>query len=130
MPDRLYFIFGDIASNLITGAMVGMICYLFINTNWNMMVAMLIAMPVGMFLALVLGLLLFYRYFGANEVMVPTMLTGMLSGMLVAMLLAMKPLSLIVAMGYGAITGLICLLFCNYCDYLIRGNRNIVDREL
>ncbi len=129
MPDRLYFILGDIASNLATGAIVGLVCHLFVSTNWNMVVAMLLAMPVGMVLALILGLLLFYRYFGANEVMVPTMLTGMLSGMLVAMLLAMKPVSLMTAMGSGAATGLVCLVFCSYCDYLIRGNRNIVDKE-
>ena len=121
MNDRFYFLLGDILSNMLVGAAAAAVCALLIDPDWNMLLAMLLGMPLGMLLALLLGLFLLYRYFGANEVMVPTMLSGMAAGMLTAMTAAMQPLSVSSAALCGALVGLAILGFCYYSDYLIRG---------
>lgn len=123
MNDRCYFLLGDSLTNIVIGAFSALLCVTLIDTDWNMVLAMLVGMPLGMLLALILGLLVFFRYFGANEVMVPSMLTGMTAGMLVSMLAAMQPTSYSKAAVLGAITGLVVLAFCYYSDYLIRANR-------
>lgn len=121
MPDRLYFLLGDIISNLSVGAAAGIVSVLFVSTEWNMIIGMLVGMACGMLVALVLGPLVFMRYFGAMEVMVPTMLGGMLSGMIIGMGAAMVHYSVFAAMKQGAIIGLAVLVFCAYTNYLIRG---------
>ena len=121
MNDRLYFLLGDLFSNMLVGAIVASLCAWMVSTEWNMLVAMLVGMPLGMLLALVLGLVLLFRYFGANEVMVPTMLTGMFTGMLVCMIAAMQTLPIGLSALLGALIGAFTLCFCNYSDYLIRG---------
>ncbi len=121
MPDSVYFLIGDLVSNMVVGACAALLCWAFIDPSWNMLVAMLVAMPVGMLVALVLGVLVFMRYFGAMEIMVPTMLGGMLAGMLVGMNAAMMPVAAWSAAKHGALIGLLVLAFCSYASYLIKG---------
>ena len=82
MDSRLYFVLGDLASNLLVGALAGWFSALVIGDGWNMWLAMFLAMGLGM----LLGLVLFFPLgmaFGAMEVMLPTMFSGMLAGMVV-----------------------------------------------
>ena len=80
VPDRFYFLLGDVAANVLVGALVGVVCAAIVSPGWNMFVSMLGCMVLGMLLASLLAVPLM-RWFGAMEVMVPTMLGGMLSGM-------------------------------------------------
>ena len=121
MPNRIYFLLGDLLSNLTVGAIAAALSVLFIDAQWNMFTGMVLGMACGMVVAILLGPLLFMRYFGAMEVMVPTMLGGMLSGMVVGMGAAMMDYTLIDAVKHGAAIGFVVLVFCAYANYLIRG---------
>ena len=48
MDSRLYFILGDLVSNLLVGAIAGWLAALVIVTGWHMIPAMFLAMAVGM----------------------------------------------------------------------------------
>lgn len=120
MNDRLYFLVGDVVSNVLVGALAALACVVVVSPGWSMLVAMLVCMPLGMLTAIVLGAFLI-RWFGAMEVMVPTMLGGMAAGMLVGMAGAMMPVDVGEALRAGAVIGLVALVFCRYADYLIRG---------
>ena len=104
MDNRLYFIVGDLVSNLGAGILIAISAVPLIGTGWNMFIAMVVMMVLGMvaglFLSLALGIL-----FGAMEVMVPVMLTGMFSGMISAMWLAMTEVPIMQLVWLGAITG-------------------------
>ena len=104
MDHRLYFIFGDLLSNIIVGILMAVSATLLISTGWNMFIAMvvmmLLAMVVSLFLSLLLGIV-----FGAMEIMVPAMFSGMFSGMFSAMLLAMADVPLVQLVWLGAIIG-------------------------
>jgi hypothetical protein len=121
MPDKLYFLLGDLVANITVGACAALACCSIIGPSWNMLVAMLVAMALGMVIALILGVPLFMRYFGAMEVMVPTMLGGMLAGMFVGMAAAMMPVDAATAAKSGALIGLCSYAFCSYANYLIKG---------
>lgn len=120
MSDRLYFLFGDVLSNVLVGTLAALVCVPVVSPEWNMFVAMVVCMPLGMLTAVVLGTFLI-RWFGAMEVMVPTMLGGMTAGMVVGMACAMTPIDAGWAVRAGALIGLVALVFCRYADYLIRG---------
>ena len=47
MDSRLYFVLGDLASNLLVGALAGWISALVIGDGWNMWLAMFLAMGLG-----------------------------------------------------------------------------------
>ena len=84
MDSRLYFVLGDLAANILCGAIIGAVCYLIFDPDWNMLAAMFFAMGVGM----VVSMLLWFPtsiVLGAMEAMLPMMLTGMYSGMVVGM---------------------------------------------
>ena len=106
MDSRLYFVLGDLFSNLLVAILAGWLCSLLIPAGWNMFLAMLVAMVIGM----AVGLGLFFPLgvaFGAMEVMLPTMFTGMFSGMVVGMWAAMMPLGGLQAVAAGAVCGLV-----------------------
>jgi hypothetical protein len=121
MPNRLYFLLGDVISNLSGGAAAGVLSVLFVNPEWNMFAGTLVGAAGGVLVALLLGPLLFMRYFGAMEVIVPMMLGGMLSGMIVGMRAAMVHYSFPEALEQGAVIGLVVFIFCSYANYLIGG---------
>ena len=104
MDHRLYFVFGDLVSNVAAGILIALCAAVLVGTGWNMFVAMMVMMALGMifclFLSLALGIL-----FGAMEIMVPVMLTGMFSGMFAGMWLAMTDVPLMQLVCLGAITG-------------------------
>lgn len=112
MDHRLYFVFGDLVSNMVAGILVAFCAALLIGTGWNMFVAMIVMMALGMvlciFLSLGLGIL-----FGAMEIMVPMMLTGMFSGMFGGMWLAMAEVPIPQLVWLGAVTGVLvtCIIW-------------------
>ena len=112
MDHRLYFIFGDLVSNMVAGILIALCAILLVGTGWNMFVAMIVMMALGMLLCLPLSLALGIL-FGAMEIMVPVMLTGMFSGMIGGMWLAMAEVPALRLVWLGAITGLLitCIIW-------------------
>ena len=104
MDHRLYFIAGDLISNISAGILIALSAAVLISSGWNMLIAMAVMMALGMILGLLLSLALGIL-FGAMEIMVPVMLTGMFSGMISGMWLAMADVALAQLVYLGAITG-------------------------
>lgn len=122
MDSRLYFVLGDLASNILVGLVVGWLCALIVGVGWNMYLAMLLAMVIGM----VVGTVLWFPLgilFGAMEVMLPTMFGGMLSGMVVGMWAAMMPVSGTQAAVIGSVCGLISIVIIWVVNNAVRGIR-------
>lgn len=123
MDSRLYFVLGDLASNILVGLVVGWLCSLVVGVGWNMLFAMLLAMVIGMVLGTLLWLPL-GMMFGAMEVMLPTMFGGMLSGMVVGMWAAMTPLGGAEAAAIGAVCGLVAIVIIWVLNNSVRGIRS------
>ncbi len=124
MDNRLYFILGDLLSNVLVGSVVGGLSWLIVGPQWNMFLAMFVMMLVGMLVALSLFIPASIM-FGAMEIMLPIMVTGMLSGMVVGMWIPMSPLSVVQALKIGAGCGLLSILGIWYLNHQLRGVRPI-----
>ena len=120
MDKRLYFVLGDLAANVVTGAVVGWLCWLIVDHGWNMWLTMFVMMGFGMLVALI-AFFPFSYFFGAMEVMVPTMLTGMVSGMVVSMRAAMHHTDAGTALFLGAVCGLACIVAVWVLNNNVRG---------
>ncbi len=123
MDSRLYFVLGDLASNVLVGAVVGWLCALLVGVGWNMFFTMLLTMAIGMIVGTALWLPLGVL-FGAMEVMLPTMFGGMLSGMLVGMWAAMAPLDSNEALIIGGVCGLVSIVIIWILNNSVRGLRH------
>lgn len=123
MDYRPYFIVGDLVSNILVGAVVGLLCAVTVSVGWPMFVVMLFTMLLGMGVALMLFFPLSIL-FGAMEIMLPTMFSGMMSGMVVGMWCTMAPQT----PGSGAMVGSVCalvsLVVLWVIDYRLRGVRH------
>ena len=126
MDHRLYFIVGDLVSNISIGILTAVFAVLLIDTGWNMFIAMVVMMALAMILGLFLSLALSI-WFGAMEIMVPGMLTGMISGMLSAMWLAMTQVPVVQLACLGAITGFVVTCIIWLVNTCLRG---ISDSEI
>ena len=122
MDPRIYFIVGDVISNTLVSALVGMLCALTVGTGWPMFTAMVLCMVGEMAVALVMFFPLSI-FFGAMEIMVSTMFSGMLTGMVVGMWCAMMPLGLWVGILLGAVCGLLSLMLIWFINNRLRGVR-------
>jgi hypothetical protein len=120
MDNRLYFVLGDILSNIVIAALIGALAVVIVDTGWNMWLAMILMMVIGMALALP-GAFLFVYWFGTMEIMVPVMQAGMWSGMVVGMWQAMSPLSVQQGVLIGAVTGLVVLNVIWVANIALRG---------
>ena len=120
MDNRLYFIVGDLISNISIGILSAVIAVLLINPGWNMFIAMVVMMVLAMILGLFLSLALSI-WFGAMEIMVPGMLTGMFSGMISGMWLAMTQVPIVQLVCLGAITGSAVTCIIWLANALLRG---------
>ncbi|MFV8817860.1 hypothetical protein [Haliea sp. E17] len=129
MDDRLYFVMGDLAINVIGGAVIGWLAWLLVPTGWNMWLAMLIAMFAGMLLATLLFLPASV-ILGAMEVMVPLMLTGMIAGMVTGMRGAMGLIDADGALFEGAVCGLACIVAVWILNNSLRGPQRVTDGGL
>ena len=123
MDSRLFFVLGDLASNVLVGLIVGWLCILVVEVGWNMFFAMLLAMAIGMVAGTVLCVPLGV-FFGAMEVMLPTMFGGMLSGMVVGMWAAMTPLSGAGGAAIGGVCGLLSIVVIWVMNNSLRGIRS------
>lgn len=127
MDSRLYFVLGDLFSNVLVGLVAGWFCALIIGEGWNMFLAMFFAMLIGM----VVGMVLFFplgMLFGAMEVMLPTMFGGMFSGMVVGMWAAMMPMSGSQSVAMGAVCGLIAIVTVWILNNAVRGVRSMPEK--
>ena len=123
METRLYFVFGDLFSNILVGALAGWLSWLAVDVGWNMFLAMLLAMAIGM----LVGLVMFFPLgaaFGAMEIMLPIMFGGMMSGMAVGMSASMSAMSAADALTMGASWGFGCLLLIWLLNAALRGRRS------
>ena len=124
LDNRLFCVLGDVAATVLTGAVVGWLSWLIVDTDWNMFIAMLILMPIGMFVALLMwipaSMLLV-----AMECMIPMMLAGMVSAMFVGMWLAMSPLGAEVAFMLGAVFGLLAMVVVWILNNSARGSQPV-----
>ncbi len=105
MKRRIYFIFGDMVSNVIIGGAAGVVSRALVNETWRAVPAMAAGMALGSVIAAAASLV-FMLFFGDFEIMLPGMFSGMLSGMFTAMMEAMGPIKVLQAAGWGAIIGL------------------------
>ena len=120
MDHRLYFIIGDLLSNISVGILMAVLATLLISTGWNMFIAMALMMLFAMVLCLFLALLL-GSFFGAHEIMVPVMFSGMFSGMLSGMWLAMAPVPVLQLVYLGTATGLVVICIIWFINAQLRG---------
>lgn len=118
MDARLYFVLGDLALNILAGAIVGWLTWLVIPAGWNMWPAMFLGMCLGMLLATVLFIPASI-FLGAMEVMLPLMLTGMLAGMVIAM--GAGNLFAGAALFEGAVCGLVSIVAVWILNNSVRG---------
>ncbi|MEE9281120.1 MAG: hypothetical protein V3V67_13190 [Myxococcota bacterium] len=109
MERRPYFVFGDVLSCTVIGAVAALAGAAAVAESWGMFLGMAVGMVVGMAAALLVGFALFFWLFGALEVMVPTMLTGMTSGMTIGMLETMRPLAATAEITLGVLIGWVLL---------------------
>lgn len=123
METRLYFIVGDLLSNLFVGALVGTVCAFIFGPAWNMWIAMLVGMALGMLIAIPLSLL-FGALFGALEVMLPVMLTAMFVGMVMAMRAAVEPIAWLEAAQTSLWLSLMSLGACYAADAILRRRKS------
>lgn len=123
MDSRLFFVLGDLATNILVGGVVGWLCSLIVGVGWNMFFAMLLTMFIGM----VAGTVLWFPlgiFFGAMEVMLPAMFSGMLSGMVVGMWATMMSLGDYEAVAIGGACGLIGITTIWILNNQVRGIRS------
>ena len=121
MERRLYFLIGDLLSNVGVGALVGVTAASLVGEAWPAVLAMVIGMLAGDLIALPAAFAL-SALFGAMELMLPVMLTGMLAGMLVGMRAAMVPLSSGSAAALGGAAGLVALAATYALNAYVRGD--------
>lgn len=120
MDSRLYFVLGDIFSNVLAGLVAGWFSWLLVDTGWNMWLAMIVSMVVGMLVAGVMFIPLSI-VFGIIELMLPMMFSGMLGGMVVGMWAAMHPGSGGMAAFVGAVCGLVGIVVIWVVNNSLRG---------
>jgi len=108
MERRLYFLVGDLLSNVGVGALVGLVVVSLVAETWPPVLGMVAGMLVGDLVALPAAVALSVP-FGAMEIMLPVMTTGMVSGMAVGMLAAMGVVQTGQSAAVGAIAGLLVL---------------------
>ena len=122
---RPYFVFGDVLSCAVIGAIAALAATASVAEWWNMIVGMLVGMTVGMVVALLVGFALFVGLFGAMEVMLPTMLTGMLAGMAFGMVETMRPLGSGAEAGVGALIGCAVLALTYLANARLSGRATV-----
>jgi hypothetical protein len=108
MERRLFFVFGDLLTNVTCGSLAALCCAWLLSAL-PMIPAMLLGMLVGMLLSMVLLFGILMRHFGAMEPMVQGMTSGMLAGMFATMFISPDVPLTVSALELGAATG--CMVF-------------------
>lgn len=125
MENRLYFIFGDLISNIAVGASAAALIALLVTPEWSMLTAMFVSMALGMWISVLLGFAVLLRHFGAMEIMLPTMMSGMMAGMISGMLAAMRPLAITDALLLGTVIGAVSCIAFWIGNFILSGRTKI-----
>jgi len=123
MEKRLYFIAGDLLSNIIVGIVAIGVTTLLIGGNMPMVPGMLAGMVVGMVLAMGLSMGVLAPRLGIMEIMMPCMMTGMVAGMWGGMI----ALSFVQTLIWGAATGVTMLTLVYLLNAAISGPQKLTD---
>ena len=119
MKRKIYYIFGDLVSSVVTGGAAGLVSLAVVSEHWRTVPAMAAGMALGSATA-VASSLVFMLFLGDFEVMLQVMFSGMLSGMLVAMLEAMSRIKITTAVSLGAGVGLLPFASVYLLDLLFK----------
>ena len=106
MEKRLYFVIGDLLSNMAVATIAVALTAWLIGGSWGMLPGMLAGMIIGMLIALPLALGLLSPLLGVMEVLSPCMISGMLGGMWGGM----WPLTGSAVFSWGIGTGIIVMI--------------------
>ncbi len=112
---RPYFVFGDLISCLVTGALTGGVGFYALTWVPDSPLGIALGMGTGMFLGMGvgagLGLTIFQLFFGAFEVMIPGVLSGILAGMMSGMSVHMQGMAAEISIGVGSALGAVAFVF-------------------
>lgn len=124
MEKRAYFLLGDLAGNIATGALAALASAALLGG-----LPMFISMPLSMILGMFIGMILLYgvllRLFGAMEPMLQTMTTGMFAGMLAVMNISSDAQLLPHAIYLGAEVGIAVFVLSWLLNAAISGPQTI-----
>ena len=123
MEKRLYFIAGDLFSNIVVGIVATGVTTLLIGGNMPMLPGMLAGMVVGMILAMGISMGVLAPRLGIMEVMMPCMVTGMVGGMFGGMF----SLGFVQALRWGAATGVTMLVLVYLLNAGLSGQQKLPD---
>lgn len=123
MEKRLYFVTGDILSNVVVGIVSVGVTTLLIGGSMGMWPGMLAGMVVGMVLAMGLSMGVLAPRLGIMEIMMPCMMTGMFGGMWGSM----YDLTMAETLRWGAYTGLTVLAIMYGLNSAISGPQKLPD---
>ena len=121
MEKRLYFVTGDILSNVVVGIVSVGVTTLLIGGSMGMWPGMLAGMVVGMVLAMGLSMGVLAPRLGIMEIMMPCMMTGMFGGMWGGMV----SLGIIDTLLWGAATGVTVLTVIYLLNAAISGQQKL-----
>jgi hypothetical protein len=123
LKNQLYFLAGDIITNITVGTVAGLAVLYTIPSTWPMPASMFAGMLLGM-LAGMLLLPIFVIFFGAMEIMIPVMLTSMFSGMFVSMAAPKQPLEWINTLYIGTACAICVLIYIAGLNHYLRLKSN------
>jgi len=121
MEKRLFFVVGDLLSNVLIATVAIAVTTLLIGGRLGMAVGMIIGMVVGMLIATAIGMGFIARRLGIMEVVMPACLSGMLGGMWGGM----WSLSVVETLQWGLITGTGVMVAVYLLNALISGPQKL-----
>ena len=125
MEKRLYFVAGDILSNIVVGIVSVGVTTLLIGGSMGMWPGMLAGMVIGMVLAMGLSMGVLAPRLGIMEIMMPCMMTGMFGGMWGGMV----PLGIVDTLQWGAATGVTVLTIMYLLNAAISGPQKLPEHN-
>jgi len=125
MEKRIYFIAGDLISNIVVGIVSVAVTTLLIGGNMPMLPGMLAGMVVGMTIAMGLSMGVLAPRLGIMEVMMPCMVTGMLGGMYGGMF----SFGIVDTLKWGAATGITVLTVIYLLNSALTGPQKLGDKK-
>lgn len=123
MEKRLYFIAGDLISNIVVGIISVGVTTLLIGGNMPMLPGMLAGMVVGMVLAMGLSMGVLAPRLGIMEIMMPCMMTGMFGGMFGGM----NAFSIVQTLQWGTATGVVVMSLVYLLNAALSGQQKLPD---
>ena len=140
MEKRLYFVAGDILSNIVVGIVSVGVTTLLIGGSMGMWPGMLAGMVIGMVLAMGLSMGVLAPRLGIMEIMMPympvimhgimiSMMPCMMTGMYGGMWGGMVPLGVVDTLQWGAATGVTVLTIMYLLNAAISGPQKLPEHN-